>query len=1109
MSDAKLEILLSAKDMTKGAFSSVISGVDHLSGSVISLKGAMAGIGAGAFAYMLSEITAESVSAASALEEAGSKFDVVFDGQIQKAGQWSKALNDSYGMSIRESKQYLSSIQDLLVPMGMVAGEAGNLSNEVVKLAADLGSFNNQLTSKVIDDYQSALVGNYETMKKYGVVLTATSVQAKALEMGLARTKNELTASDTAQAAHQIIVESSTAAIGDFIRTSDGYANTTKELDASWEDFTATLGEKFLPTATKIKGVTADILDNMTDAIKGNSLDDQIAEAQSRIDYLLRDTAQKEADVDAKKQAARERRAARQRAWEQRNLAPSERESAKYQAAYQKKVNDELRKRPEIVMLENAQLELAYLLDKKRFQEADAHSKKKNDLFESEAEASKKAAAEAKKAQMELNNLSGGDASDSGSWWDSIEESIAASKKYDDFMLSHMDTATQEYKDLYLKRELEKWAEVEGITKDQLTTIEKKTKESLEKNANETALSSTEVWLGFTNTVQSELSGLFTDTLRGELDSFEDYFSSFTDSMISMWGSMMSQMTMNQLTGNSVSLMGMGAGASFGMMGVAGVALAGVGNYFDRKEKRKAERRQREQERRNLESQFDDDIAKSTLSDMGYDLWQTNKRFEEMGDAARRTGADLEKLNTLRELESERIAEEVEAYYKQQMAAATQPYDDVIGTYTNWMTDRERSDWGVSDWTLEISRLNDQFQQLSSSDDAYFEIAEKQLEATMTLVDVAENQLESYENTQTSLNDQIWDLNNDSSQGPVSSDAYQSRYDSLLELAETPINDSGDLSTEAIQDYQNFVDDYISAMDAIGVDHAETLSSVTDDLEQLSIHIEDPMAQLTKAIKENTSAVGVDGVSATKALIYEMQYDRNAAKVSAFSSSLSGLSNPGDMGTGTYSVLGNAVVTGNETVEEATAIAAASTSKDEVTLMNRIDAWENYETAFNSIVASIPDDLFTDEQNELIKEWQDWFTDIPPDYDPSESDKIKADAAFKEWQNWFLAIPDQVDFNYEKDYEPELPKYAYGGWSDQPSVFGEAGPEWAVPAFNNPNNSNFLKSVGMDKVIAAVQNNNNSAPLHIHLTVDGRELSYVIIDQARKNPELKRTFANA
>jgi len=192
------------------------------------------------------------ITAASDLQETTSKFNVVFADQITIAQQWSKTLVDGYAMSTRESRQYLSSIQDLLVPMGMVSKEAGKMSFEVVKLAADLGSFNNVPTAKVMDDIQSGLVGNYETMKKYGVILNATTVQEKAMAMGLAETKNSLTAADKAQAAYTIMVKGSKAAIGDMARTSGDYANTLKQMKAAIEDLEAGLGILLLPTLTEV-----------------------------------------------------------------------------------------------------------------------------------------------------------------------------------------------------------------------------------------------------------------------------------------------------------------------------------------------------------------------------------------------------------------------------------------------------------------------------------------------------------------------------------------------------------------------------------------------------------------------------------------------------------------------------------------------------------------------------------------------------------------------------------------------------------------------------------------------------------------------------------------
>ena len=187
------------------------------------------------------------VKAASDLQETTSKFNTVFGAQQKKAEGFVEVLRAGYAMSSTEAKKFLGNMQDLLVPMGMNATAAADMSNEVVKLSADLGSFNNLPTEQVMADIQSALVGNFETMKKYGVVLNETVVKQKALDMGLIKGKETLTAAQKAQVAYALVVEGSTAAIGDMERTSKSWANQSKFLKARLTELVETVGVQLLP----------------------------------------------------------------------------------------------------------------------------------------------------------------------------------------------------------------------------------------------------------------------------------------------------------------------------------------------------------------------------------------------------------------------------------------------------------------------------------------------------------------------------------------------------------------------------------------------------------------------------------------------------------------------------------------------------------------------------------------------------------------------------------------------------------------------------------------------------------------------------------------------
>ena len=164
-----------------------------------------------------------------------------------------------------------------------------------------------------------------------------------------------------------------------------------------------------------------------------------------------------------------------------------------------------------------------------------------------------------------------------------MEDELDATKQYFDFAgeyrLATMEEGSGEYISLATDIEMKRWEAVKGITEEQLFAIRGMIMDQQidAMDAPKDAMDdfSKGITENFTQSVQSELSNVFTDTLRGDLDSFEDYFQAFTNSLQSMWGSMAAKMTMESLTGAA----SYGA-AGWAGLGVAGVALAGVGKIL-------------------------------------------------------------------------------------------------------------------------------------------------------------------------------------------------------------------------------------------------------------------------------------------------------------------------------------------------------------------------------------------------------------------------------------------------------------------------------------------------------------------------------------------------
>src|SRR3990167_9342979 len=105
----------------------------------------------------------------------------------QAARQASKALEE-FGAAVNRSRYDLqemsATVQDTFVPLGFSRDVAADMSVTLTKLATDVASFNNSLDVDVMRDFQSAIVGNHETVRKYGIVISEATIKQELAKMG-------------------------------------------------------------------------------------------------------------------------------------------------------------------------------------------------------------------------------------------------------------------------------------------------------------------------------------------------------------------------------------------------------------------------------------------------------------------------------------------------------------------------------------------------------------------------------------------------------------------------------------------------------------------------------------------------------------------------------------------------------------------------------------------------------------------------------------------------------------------------------------------------------------------------------------------------------------
>jgi hypothetical protein len=251
----KLSILADV-DKLKQSLNVGSKDVDGFAGKIgdFSKKAAVAFAAVAAAAgAMAIKIGVDAVKAASDLSETVSKVGVLFGDTAKDIEKFADGAASSLGQTKQQALNAASTFATFGKAAGLSGQDLSKFSIDFVKLSSDLASFNNTSPEQAINAIGSALRGEAEPLRQYGVLLDDASLRQAALELGIiSTTKNALTPQQKVLAAQALIYQQTGAAQGDFERTSDGLANKTRILTAQLENAKVTIGEALLPIVLEL-----------------------------------------------------------------------------------------------------------------------------------------------------------------------------------------------------------------------------------------------------------------------------------------------------------------------------------------------------------------------------------------------------------------------------------------------------------------------------------------------------------------------------------------------------------------------------------------------------------------------------------------------------------------------------------------------------------------------------------------------------------------------------------------------------------------------------------------------------------------------------------------
>lgn len=245
-------------DKASAGFSKANAASEKLDARMSSL-GEKAHVAGAAILVGLGVGLVKATSAASDLNETVNKSQVLFGAQADSMKQWASGAAQSMGLSTQAALEAAAGFGDMFKQLGFSGEEAARMSQQVVQLSADLGSFNNVPTAEVTEMISASMRGEYDSLQRLIPNISAARVEHEALAMTGKTAAANLTAQEKAAATLAIVQKDGARASGDFARTSDQGANSIKRAQAEYENASAALGTSLLPAMTKAADIASTV----------------------------------------------------------------------------------------------------------------------------------------------------------------------------------------------------------------------------------------------------------------------------------------------------------------------------------------------------------------------------------------------------------------------------------------------------------------------------------------------------------------------------------------------------------------------------------------------------------------------------------------------------------------------------------------------------------------------------------------------------------------------------------------------------------------------------------------------------------------------------------
>jgi|GEM_PF-5773315 len=250
---------------------SLTQGTNALGGLV---KGLTLAAGAAGAAHAAFGLFVDSSKKAIAAVESINLFTVSMGSAASATRQWAAEQSQALRLNEVEVLRQVGTWNNILLSLKLSREQAEKMSKQLTILAQDMASFYDLDPTDAFDRLRGAMTGEFERMKRLGVLVNEEVASRLAWERGIARTGVALTQQQKTLAVYQTIMEGTIRAQGDLARTMESPANALRGMGALWTQVKERMGAFWVESsaATAASGVIIEALQGISRAL-GNLIE--------------------------------------------------------------------------------------------------------------------------------------------------------------------------------------------------------------------------------------------------------------------------------------------------------------------------------------------------------------------------------------------------------------------------------------------------------------------------------------------------------------------------------------------------------------------------------------------------------------------------------------------------------------------------------------------------------------------------------------------------------------------------------------------------------------------------------------------------------------------